>query len=80
MSDGLQKYQDNHNVVSIHGYIYPVRRVPETFFLRGADCWGWATWRRGWKLFNSDGQFLLDKLKSQIYSKNLTWMVPIVIQ
>jgi len=35
------------------------------FFLRGADCWGWATWRRGWEIFNADGQFLLDELKQR---------------
>jgi hypothetical protein len=37
--------------------------VPETFFLKGADCWGWATWRRGWELFESDGKKLLRQLK-----------------
>ena len=51
-------------VVSIHGYVYPVGQpLPEAFFLHGADCWGWATWSRGWSCFNSDGQFLLDELK-----------------
>ncbi len=63
MIDGLEKYQNDDRVISIHGYVYPVKEeLPETFFLRGADCWGWATWRRGWNLFNPDGQFLLDEL------------------
>jgi hypothetical protein len=64
MNEALEKYTDDDRVVSIHGYVYPVgNSLPETFFLPGADCWGWATWSRGWAYFNSDGQFLLDELK-----------------
>lgn len=64
MNEALEKYADDDRVISIHGYVYPSQRpLPEAFFLRGADCWGWATWRRGWMLFNSDGQVLLDELR-----------------
>ena len=64
MNEALEKYADDERVVSIHGYVYPVALpLPEAFFLPGADCWGWATWSRGWACFNSDGQFLLDELK-----------------
>jgi hypothetical protein len=64
MNEALEKYADDDRVVSIHGYVYPVAQpLPEAFFLPGADCWGWATWSRGWACFNSDGQFLLDELK-----------------
>lgn len=64
MNEGLEKYRDDARVISIHGYIYPVEwAVPEIFFLRGADCWGWATWKRGWDMFEPDGQKLLDELK-----------------
>ena len=64
MNEALEKYADDDRVVSIHGYVYPVKQsLPETFFLRGADCWGWATWRRGWAHFNPDGQYLIDELK-----------------
>ena len=63
MNDALDFYESNNDVISIHGYIYPVREnLPETFFLRGADCWGWATWKRGWDLFEVDGRRLLDGL------------------
>lgn len=63
MNDSLGKYADDERVVSVHGYMYPVRKeLPEAFFLRGADCWGWATWRRGWSIFNPDGKYLLDEL------------------
>jgi hypothetical protein len=64
MNEGLRLYRDDQQVASIHGYCYPVAEpLPETFFLRGADCWGWATWSRAWTHFESDGQRLLDELK-----------------
>lgn len=64
MNEALDKFVDDERVISIHGYVYPVEReLPEAFFLPGADCWGWATWRRGWRLFNPNGQALLDELK-----------------
>jgi len=64
MNDALDKYATVDRVVSIHGYVYPVERpLPATFFLPGADCWGWATWQRGWDCFNGDGKYLLAELK-----------------
>jgi hypothetical protein len=30
--------------------------------LRDPGCWGWATWKRGWRMFNENGQALLDAL------------------
>lgn len=66
MNDALSKYQSEDKVVSIHGYNYPVEiSGTDTFFLRGADCWGWATWRRGWEIFNPNGVELLNKIKVQ---------------
>ena len=64
LNDSLTLYEADPEVISIHGYVYPVKKVlPETFFLKGADCWGWATWQRGWALFNPDGQALLAELE-----------------
>jgi len=63
MNEALEQFVDDDRVISVHGYVYPVDiELPEAFFLPGADCWGWATWRRGWTLFNRDGQYLLDEL------------------
>ena len=40
-------------------FYYNIRNV-----IKGADCWGWATWKRGWDLFCSDGKYLLkERLK-----------------
>jgi len=63
MNDALEFYQNVDRVVSIHGYLFPVKKLlPETFFLKGADCWGWATWRRGWANFNPNGEWLFSEL------------------
>lgn len=63
MNDALALYEHDERVISIGGYQYPVKAtLPETFFLKGADCWGWATWKRGWDLFESDGRVLLQEL------------------
>lgn len=64
MNENLERYQENHAVGSIHGYLIPTKiKLPEAFFLRGSDCWGWATWKRAWDLFEKDGQKLLTQLK-----------------
>ena len=66
MNDGLALYEGDAQVASIHGYCYPVAEpLPETFFLRGADCWGWGTWRRAWSRFQPDGASLLTALQAQ---------------
>ncbi|MCU0428810.1 MAG: hypothetical protein MUF42_02450 [Cytophagaceae bacterium] len=68
MNTSLDLYENKNNVISIHGYCYPASfgsGIPETFFLKGADCWGWATWKRGWKLFNPDANALIDEIKTQ---------------
>lgn len=63
MNDGLNFYENEEKVISIHGYMYDVKKdLPETFFLKGADCLGWATWKRGWQLFNPDGKKLLEDI------------------
>ena len=66
MNDALALYEHEEKVISIHGYVYPVKKsLPKTFFLRGADCWGWATWKRGWNLFELDGKKLLKELEGK---------------
>lgn len=74
MNDALRLYEKDTAVISIHGYVYPVHRsLPETFFLRGADCWGWATWKRGWDLFESDGTKLLKALQKRRLRFSFDW-------
>lgn len=63
MNEALNLYESTEEVISVHGYIYPIKRdLPETFFIKGADCLGWGTWKRGWNLFNPNGSELLKQL------------------
>ncbi len=65
MIEGLERYANDVQVASIHAYTYPIEDLPESFFLKGADCWGWATWPRAWNCFEENGALLLDNLKGQ---------------
>lgn len=79
MNDALSLYQADEMIASIHGYTYPVHgTLPETFFLRGTDCWGWATWSRAWDLFDADGAFLLKTLEKRrlVHAFNLGGAYP----
>ena len=63
MHDALRCYEIDPAVASIHGYVYPTSDpLPETFFLRGADCWGWGSWNRAWSHFEKDGGRLMQAL------------------
>ncbi len=74
MNAALDKFSHDSRVVSIHAYVYPVQEnAPAAFFLPGADCWGWATWRRGWKVYNSDGRYLLGELKRRKLCKEFDY-------
>ena len=66
MNSHLELYADDDAVASIHGYVYPhARDLSPTFFIAGADCWGWATWRRAWARYRADGTALLDELRER---------------
>jgi hypothetical protein len=66
MNKGLNFYKDEMKVVSIHAYAPETKEsLPDTYFLKGADCLGWATWRRGWKHFNPNGSELLKDLNDK---------------
>lgn len=56
-NDALDEYENDHHVMHISGYMYPVDepdRLPETFLFRVPSSWGWATWQRAWQHFNPD--------------------------
>jgi glycosyltransferase involved in cell wall biosynthesis len=66
MNDSLNLYEKDSEVIAVHGYTPPVDTKNETtFFLKGADSWGWGTWRRSWALFEKDGKKLLNELKAK---------------
>jgi hypothetical protein len=66
MLDGLELYRVNNDVGSISGYTPPIKHeLPETFFLRGADCWGWATWRDRWALYRHDAKAMAREIRDR---------------
>lgn len=73
MNDALDLYKNDENVASIHGYVYPIEDLPETFFIKGADCWGWATWARAWSVFEPNGAKLLIEIKQKQAEKEINY-------
>lgn len=73
-NDALDVYEKEENVMEISGYMYPVKdaaKLPETFFFRVANSWGWATWERAWKKYNPNIDELIadfDKEKIKRFS------------
>jgi hypothetical protein len=65
MNTALDRYAHEDRVGSIHAYIYPIEDLPEFFFMRGGDCWGWGTWRDRWGYFEPNARKLLRRLKQQ---------------
>jgi hypothetical protein len=53
----LNFYKNNNRIMMISGtnYIYDKIKVDESyFFSRYYSIWGWATWRRAWRLYDVD--------------------------
>lgn len=73
MNDALDLYKNDENVASVHGYVYPIEGLPETFFIKGADCWGWATWARAWSVFEPNGARLLNEIKQKKAEKEINY-------
>lgn len=71
MNDALDVYQDEETVMHISGYMFPIDNadLPETFFLKTASCWGWATWSRAWKYFEKNPKKMLGEYTKQTISR-----------
>ncbi|MCS6969213.1 MAG: hypothetical protein RMJ44_11110 [Cytophagales bacterium] len=65
MNDALECYAHVPEVAAVTAYIYDIPHLPETFFLNDPGCWGWATWRQAWQLFNPDGKQLAREIARQ---------------
>jgi len=70
MNRALDLYESNEEVACVSGYIYPVKeKLPQSFFIKGADCWGWGTWKRAWSIYNNNGKELLEQLAEKKLQK-----------
>ncbi len=66
MNDALSTYEDEERVGHIQACDFTQDpSLPPTFFIKWTGSWGWATWKRAWKLFNPDGKQLLAQLEEQ---------------
>ena len=76
MNESLYCYNNHEKVIGICGVNYSSEsKVKEnSFFIRGGDCGGWATWKRAWKLFNPNAKVLLDYIiKHKRIQKDFTF-------
>lgn len=62
---GLKEYANDSSVGSISGFSLPIGFCKSSYFLRGAECWGWATWKDRWSDFERDGAILLQRLEER---------------
>lgn len=65
MNRALDMYKDDNIVSCISGFSYPIDIKETTYFVRGAECAVWATWKRAWDVYEENGEILLTKLKTQ---------------
>ena len=66
MNGALERYRGADRVMQVSGYMFPVKhpdRLPEIFFTRLPNSWGWATWSRAWSAFNPDARSLLARIE-----------------
>ena len=64
LNKALQIYKADRNVSSIHGWFCEHnKKIPNTFFLRGSDIWGWATWKKSWKEFDKKPANLIKRFE-----------------
>ena len=74
MNEALEFYKDEEKVMHITGYSFPIKQdgLNDTFFIKPASCWSWATWDRAWKYFKKDVDFYIDRFdEKMIYDFNL---------
>jgi hypothetical protein len=64
LNEGLNKYGSNQLISCINSYQYPVsQEFNSCVALRGADCWGWATWVDRWESVDFNSVELLNQIK-----------------
>ena len=62
MNAALNKYENYHDVASVQSFSVATGTSKQYFFLPGADCWGWGTWRDRWVNINWNSTLLLKEI------------------
>tara|TARA_B100000767_G_scaffold268136_2_gene287927 strand:+ start:3388 stop:5091 length:1704 start_codon:yes stop_codon:yes gene_type:complete len=69
MNKSLDQYKRDSKIGSICSNIWGLqslnnkKKLPSTFLLHHSDCWGWATWKKSWKLYSHDSRKLIKAIK-----------------
>jgi hypothetical protein len=65
MLQALDRYAGEQNVYQVSGYMFPIAQpaTPDAFFLPLITTWGWATWKRAWRIFDWDASEAREELK-----------------
>ena len=68
MNDALNFYKNEESVMHIAGYVHPIKSngLNDTYFIKPASCWGWATWDRAWGNFKKDSEYYLRVFDSKM--------------
>ena len=71
MNSSLNKYENKKKVWHISGWNYNIdlKLKEDTFFTRGMNCWGWATWRDRWKYFEKNPKTIINTWDKNKISK-----------
>jgi len=67
MNKALRMYENDENVFGVSGYAHRTdeKDISDTYFLRMTSSWGWGTWQRAWKNYNSNVKELINGLKKK---------------
>jgi hypothetical protein len=62
MNAALDRYENEPKVWHVSGWNYPIDTtgLPQTFFWRVMNCWGWATWKNRWVHFRKEPELLIN--------------------
>ena len=80
----LNKYRFDNRIMQINGgyHLKNIASFSESYYFSKLNsCWGWATWKRAWKYFDSDMTGYLDSKKNKSiinYYQNkeiASWMI-----
>jgi len=63
MNDALLKFKSYKNVCQISGYSFLEAyqnkyKIDDLYFIKGADCLAWGTWKDRWKYYTNDAEYL----------------------
>jgi hypothetical protein len=62
MNAALDKYENYQDVASVQSFSVVTGKYKQYFFLPGADCWGWGTWKDRWVNVTWDSRELLKEI------------------